>query len=102
VSWNRTRRAGLVRLVEVQDGLCAYCGKPFAPLKHSSLKWRAATLDHVRPRRMGHKGAGNLVAVHRVCNERKGDREPTACELLVLDAINAKRPIGCAGSVRRS
>lgn len=96
--WNSGRSYGLTQLVLLQGGKCAYCGQPFAPLKRSSMKMRAATLDHVWPRRMGHSKANNVLAVHRICNEAKGDRMPTGCELVMLEAINAIRPAGCAGS----
>lgn len=49
------------------------------------------TIDHVIPRsRGGHDGCGNIVAACFPCNNRKGGRMPTGCELIVLIAVNCR------------
>lgn len=87
---------GLMALIRVQDFRCAYCRKAFL-LNGSRFSPRSPTIEHVRPRKDGHSRVGNVIAVHKRCNERKGHRAPTGCELLTLEVINAKRVPGCVG-----
>ena len=60
------------RLFRQQNGLCAICG--------SQMGWgfttgpEMATLDHILPRSKGGSGKiANLRAVHRRCNEERGN-----------------------------
>lgn len=49
------------------------------------------TIDHCIPRALG--GAdrlGNILAMHKACNETKSDDAPTGCELIWLLAVNCK------------
>lgn len=87
---------GVMELIRVQDFRCAYCRKALL-MNGDRRSPRAPTLDHVRPRANGHSRVGNVVVVHKRCNERKGHRPPTGCELLTLETVNAKRVAGCVG-----
>jgi hypothetical protein len=48
------------------------------------------SVDHVWPRRFRFGLIGNQLIAHQLCNNRKGDREPTACEIIWLHAVNAQ------------
>lgn len=87
---------GVMELIRIQNFRCAYCSKAFL-LNGYRYSPRSPSLDHVRPRKDGHTRVGNVVVVHRRCNEAKGGRLPTGCELLILEAVNAKRTPGCCG-----
>lgn len=71
-------------LFRAQGGRCGICGWPVRNFK-------AASIEHVVPRSLGgFWGLGNMVAAHRDCNQAKGDRLPTGCELIWLLAVNAR------------
>lgn len=71
------------RLWEFGEGLCLLCHKPIVDEEH-------VTLDHVVPKAEGGKEAGNFLPAHTKCNNRKGNRMPTGCELIWLEVINAR------------
>lgn len=70
---------------------CAICGEPLT-LKVNGPD--GLTFDHVFPWSLKKKDAGNLLAAHRSCNRRKADRLPTACELIMLAAVNLRLGLG--------
>lgn len=79
------------RLWKAQEGRCGICGG----LLHRALRLRdheGWNLDHVWPRSryssLGNRG--NLLLTHRLCNARKSNREPTGCELVLLELVNAR------------
>jgi 5-methylcytosine-specific restriction endonuclease McrA len=74
-------------LVEAQNNLCALCFEPMDP--DTSTGPRRATLEHVFPLGRGGQDATS-VAAHARCNQRKGHRKPTGCELLALDWVRTK------------
>ena len=80
--------SGIVHLLaRVQSYLCAGCGHEMGG------EWpnERATVDHVLPLSLGGKnGAGNLVAMHSGCNNKKAARMPTGCERIWLLAVNAR------------
>lgn len=98
---NRNRRRILrarVRreaLAELQGGRCYLCGEPFRETD-------PATEDHVTPRARGGRNDGNLLAAHKSCNARKGDRKPYPCELVYLRAINFAKANGPPQPRRRA
>jgi hypothetical protein len=48
------------------------------------------SLDHVVPRGMqGSNSVTNQIAAHNGCNNAKGDRPPTGCELVWLSTVRA-------------
>lgn len=74
-----------VLLYVAQEGICALCGQPMEGpgTRHS--------LDHVIPHALGGKNAlGNLVLSDDLCNRRKSNDQPTACEMIFLLAVNAR------------
>lgn len=71
------------KLRELQGGLCALCAKALSP--------NQMTVDHVWPRAVHRNRQRNHVAAHYACNHAKGGRLPTGCELIWLDAVNARR-----------
>lgn len=78
----------LQRMVIEQAGVCANCGGPLSfEASHPNLR---PTFDHVTPRALGGSNHRNRVAMHGICNARKADRAPTGCELLMLEAVNAR------------
>jgi hypothetical protein len=80
------RERRLRQLAELQDWFCPLCA--------GSLRVGVLSVDHVWPRRgKGRPGRGlqqNHLATHERCNHRKGDRQPTGCELVWLTAVNAR------------
>lgn len=48
---------------------------------------RGLTREHVWPKALGGRDAGNVLLAHPQCNFDKGDRAPYPCELLYRDAI---------------
>lgn len=74
----------LFRIVALQGGRCYICAGQFG--------WaNSATMDHVTPRDPkagGGKNAGNILAAHKACNNRKANRAPYACEILFLEIVN--------------
>jgi hypothetical protein len=73
-----------------QGKCCAICGAGMVPvhMAHPSRGW---TIEHVFHRASKRYYAdGNKLVTHAECNNRKGDREPTGCEIILLHAVNAK------------
>lgn len=70
-----------------QRSRCPYCGEQIdleRGARHRS-SW-----DHVVPSSAGGRGHAdkNKVLAHQPCNQRKGDRMPTACEVLFCQVTN--------------
>jgi 5-methylcytosine-specific restriction endonuclease McrA len=82
-------RGRMMRLWVAQDGRCGLCGEkmPALTTRNKGHRW---TVDHVWPRRYGFFNLGSTVLAHGPCNTRKGDRDPTGCELVMLAAANAR------------
>lgn len=75
-------------LSRAQWYICAGCGLPL-DLKASSQSRQYATVDHVLPRsKGGHPWYGNVVVMHRACNEEKDDQRPNGCVCIWLLAVN--------------
>lgn len=75
-------------LCRAQGGICHICGQP---LDLRGGVFGEFTVDHIWPKRIDarlDKMFGNGLLAHRACNERKGSRAPTACEVLMLFAVN--------------
>lgn len=77
------------RLFQAQCGLCAGCGKPLDLHIRKRKNPDFVTIDHVVSlSRGGPNRWGNIVAMHRLCNEMKMDDLPTGCEMIWLLAVN--------------
>ena len=81
-------RPVMLRILDVQRGACVGCGRAISP--HDKSADMRLSIDHVHPRSGGGANAGNRLAMHRICNARKGNRAPTGCELIWLAAVNAR------------
>lgn len=84
------------RLFEAQRGLCGICG---------ALIYAASegTIDHVLPRALGGKNAGNVVLAHARCNNAKAARPPTRRELETLALVNERlASMACSSMVEPS
>jgi len=73
--------------VKVRFGGCYLCGVA-----------KGETADHVIPRALGGgELRDNLLPACAPCNNQKGDREPTVCELfyreIVYEIVEAEKPI---------
>lgn len=84
----------LARLRASQGALCPICGDGLPPMGNICAPRLRNTFDHVWPRRPA-KGArgghiGNLLCAHYGCNTTKGNRLPTGCEIIWLDAVNSR------------
>lgn len=90
----RTKRRKRQReaIWRAQDKICFLCGEKMYPVsvKNPTHGW---SIDHVRPKSAGNSRVRNSLISHTRCNHDKGDRAPTACELLLLDVVNAKLTI---------
>lgn len=94
------------RIWEAQGKHCSVCGEHMHPIagSHPTRGW---TIDHVYNRASRRYLAdGNKLVCHRGCNQRKADREPTGCELILLHMVNARlgfelveRPYGYTDTV---
>jgi hypothetical protein len=85
-------------------GRCGVCGEAVpSPAEERLAKGRAPTVDHVFPRNPAAADLARIarlvalspdrrrkVIAHAKCNRRKGNRAPTACELIFLMAVNAR------------
>lgn len=83
------RRAELIDLFQLQGGVCYLCPAPMRARNGHQTR-DDATRDHVVPKRRKGRDVGNILAAHRSCNEAKGDRAPYPCELIYLEAVNAR------------
>ena len=55
---------------------------------HPTRGW---TIEHVYPRRLKrYWHEGNKLVTHVCCNNDKGGRMPTGCEIVMLHAVNAQ------------
>jgi len=77
----------MARTYLVQEGLCALCQEPMAPLGEPCEKWVCPTEEHIIPKSKGGEWLGT-VAAHQICNTAKGDRDPTEDELVFLQWVN--------------
>jgi hypothetical protein len=80
----------IAMLWEAQDKYCAVCGREMTEgLKFDeTCGW---TIEHVYNHASRRYYAdGNKLVSHASCNNAKGDREPTGCEIILLHAVNAK------------
>ena len=77
---------------EAQDGRCPRCGRKFAPYsrQRETHTRDARTFDHVVPLARRGVDEGNLLLLHKRCNEEKADRPATGCELLTLMVVNLR------------
>lgn len=75
-----------------QRGVCPYCGRWLT--YRDGRNWHES-LEHVFPSSRGFTLVANALLTHKLCNERKGDRTPTGCELLWLYSVNTR--LGIAG-----
>ena len=76
------RRRWRMVVLTAQSGLCASCGR---------MIFDDPTVDHCIPLAMGGPDRlGNYVVMHEGCNNRKGNRQPTGCQLVFLLAVNNK------------
>lgn len=69
-------------LYSAQRGLCGICRR--------YGKVKSMNIDHVVPLARGGGDYRNLMLTHYPCNERKGSRMPTGCELIFLAVVNAR------------
>lgn len=68
-------------------------------LAHPTRGW---TIEHVYPRSLRiYENEGNRLVSHSACNNIKGDRQPTGCEVILLHATNARLGIELTERCRR-
>lgn len=80
----------LPRMVSAQWHTCPICGCHLEFNRSEMGPW-FVTFDHVIPKSKGGPDRpGNLLAVHKSCNEEKGDKIPKACQLIWLLAVNSR------------
>jgi hypothetical protein len=83
------RRDLLMGLWRAQGKVCAVCGVGMIPVHYLHPK-RGWSIEHVYPQGRYHfYNEGNRLLSHLECNHRKGERDPTGCEVLLLYATNA-------------
>jgi hypothetical protein len=95
-----------VALWHASDSLCSCCAKPVPAIGMEASKGARATVEHVFPRSPGGKAMAKIrvfydlfpgmfknrrtAIAHSKCNNRKGNRAPTGCEVVFLMAVNAR------------
>lgn len=73
-------------LMVAQNHCCGLCAVHFQSTKRANI-----TRDHVVPQsRRGSRSLGNILLAHAGCNNNKGNRWPTGCELIMLASVNAR------------
>jgi hypothetical protein len=113
-TWLTPRMKLIGVLWKHQGAVCAICAKPMAARCRMKSSNRLS-VDHVFPLDRRHlrsgtfrriffmsekaarRGGFNYVCAHAKCNSEKGNRHPTGCELIWLQAVNARRgydPLG--------
>ena len=71
-SQNKAKRKAMEKAFKRQKGRCALCNEPMNQSKDPQNKMRA-TADHIVPKSKGGAIAGNIQAVHSVCNSKRGN-----------------------------
>ncbi|WP_420822459.1 HNH endonuclease [Sphingomonas crocodyli] len=94
------RRRQLVKIYAAQGGICAGCGMSVPDIDDQRRSHPdAPTFDHVTSRAQGGTyHTLNGVMKHRRCNEDRGDRQPTGCDLIWQALIEVKFGWVYAGS----
>ena len=96
---NQSRKQRLIHhgkrvlLWEFQKGFCGCCGEPIVHPRGIPVQLKdKPTIEHVWPisRFPRRRSWGNIILSHWRCNSKKKDRLPTGCELIWLDAVNAR------------
>ncbi len=101
----------MLALWEAGGRRCCCCGEPVPPPDdfYDAPFRLAPTLEHVFPSNprgkdlkrlatlkaaagIGGRTAGRKAIAHHACNHDKGNRPPTACEVLFLMGVNARLP----------
>jgi hypothetical protein len=83
------RRSLLMGLWRAQGKKCAVCGVGMLPVHYLHQK-RGWSIEHVYPQGRYHfYNEGNRLLSHIECNNGKGERDPTGCEVLLLHSANA-------------
>lgn len=88
--WKQLSRQECMTSIWLAQGKhCPVCGEKMSPVtrKHRINFW---TIEHVFPRRRYKHLNGNTLVSHNLCNNEKGDRDPTGCELIILHLANAR------------
>ena len=71
-----------IALWEAQGRACAICDRPMSEPKPGGVEAESPTREHVIPRSAG---GGIVLLAHRKCNLAKGNRSPTARELMRIE-----------------
>jgi len=85
---NQRKRRQRQVLHWAQGGLCATCGLPmgWSGSGRSKSSPSYPTFDHVDPASLGgRRTVANGLLRHRVCNEMRGNRRPTGCDMIWFD-----------------
>ncbi len=78
-------------MLNAQDGRCYLCCEIIVGAHHYGPG--CVTVDHVHPKCNKEPGVGThgcVLLAHHDCNQAKGHREPSGCELLFLYATNRR------------
>lgn len=83
--------AETTELWEAQGKMCPICGDKMYPVMRYSNTDRGWSIEHVYPRHLKlYENVGNKLVTHKGCNNAKGSRMPTGCEITMLEVVNAK------------
>ena len=81
--WTVHEQIGTAVFLRAQRRICYLCGNVI----HLN---DAKSIDHVFPLSISHLNIGNLLIAHRECDQRKGQRQPTPCEVIFLQIVNER------------
>ena len=82
-------------LFQRQGGYCHYCGKMMRAMpkfQNGPISKRTVTLEHLLPRsRGGITSVENCVAVHRECNEARGNMPLEQWDAILIVKLESMR-----------
>lgn len=80
-SQNKSKRKAMEKAFKRQKGRCALCNEQMK-LNFNAQDPLSATADHILPKSMGGAIQNNIQAVHKFCNELRGNRHLQDTEML--------------------
>jgi 5-methylcytosine-specific restriction endonuclease McrA len=79
-------------LIAFQNNCCYLCGTQMLRAKKKNDRYLWRTVEHIVPRSLGGNRRGsNLALAHFGCNQKKANRKPFPCEVLLGEVLEVRR-----------